>query len=552
MLTLLFSSVLLGRYEIISVADENSEVNPILIVFPKPEPYVGEWYDLSWSPKGDKIALVADGNLLVMNADGTEIQEIAHQPTPQTEWRSPSWSPDGTKIFASTTEFEGINYESVSYIYVMNIIDGSNKIRIARDARMPSLSSDGSKIAFTKGWLGGLWIIDVDGSNPRMILSSNDSIFEGRKANFDYIDWAPDGSKIVTCTEEFWTNGSSINSIWIVNADGSNPTRVFSGRWGGLAYKSVQWSPDGTKIIFSLGVEEEFGTWIMDADGSNKTLLIKDGSHATWSPDGKKIAYYGGIGIYVLDLQKPYVLPPDTDRDGLPDGWEYGLGLDLFNASDAYEDSFDEDGLTNIEEYMYKTSITNVDTDDDGLSDGLEVHVFVTDPTKKDTDGDGISDGLEAAASGFNANVTVLPRNWIKVQLAWSNYVMDIATNSSMVGVMFNSTNKQLTVNVAGKDGTVGICNLTVPKSFVSSSEDIRIYLDNQPMQFSLTEDSHHYYISVEYVHSTHILLASFAQPHERSWNNTFYIIIGSVLTAIFLTVTIMMYKRRKIKKYFI
>ena len=52
---------------------------------------------------------------------------------------------------------------------------------------------------------------------------------------------------------------------------------------------------------------------------------------------------------------------------------------------------------------VYKTSVTNVDTDDDGLSDGLEVHVLVTDPTKKDTDG--VSDGLEAAASGFNANI---------------------------------------------------------------------------------------------------------------------------------------------------
>lgn len=542
----LFGISLSSCHKTVSVAKGNLEINPKLIVFPKPEQYSGEWYDLSWSPLGDKIALVADGNLLVMNADGTEIQEIAHQPTPQTEWRSPSWSPDGTRIFAGCTEYES-GYETVSYIYMMNA-DGSNKIRITRDARVPALSSDGSKIAFNKGWLGGLWVVNIDDSNPYMILSPNDSIFEGRRVQFEYIDWSPDDSKIVACAEEFWTDGGSSNSsIWVMNADGSNPARVFWGRGGGLAYKSVQWSPDGTKIIFSLGVEEEFGTWIMDVDGSNKTLLIKDGSHATWSPDGKKIAYYGGIGIYVLDLQAQYILPPDSDTDGLPDGWEYGLGLNLLNASDAQEDSFDGDGLTNLEEYIHKTNVRSVDTDDDGLSDGLEVHVFGTDPTKKDTDGDGISDGLETAAAGFNANIMILPRNWIKVQLSWSNYTMDVATNSSVIGVMFNSTSKQLTVNVAGVDGTVGVCNLTVPKSLVSSSSDIKIYLDNQPLYFSLNEDLNYYYISVEYTHSTHVLLANFAQSIEAVWDYTLYIITGTVV-AVFCIAIIIVFRRRKTK----
>lgn len=541
---------LLSYTKIVSVALEDSEVNPKLIAFRDQYPWdqyqYAELFDLSWSPVGDKIALVAGGNLLVMNVNGTEVHEIAHQPTPQTEWRSPSWSPDGSKIFAGDTEFES-GYETVSYIYTMDV-DGSNKIKITRDARMPALSSDGSKIGFNRGWLGGLWLICVDGSNPHMILSSNDSVFEGRRAQFEFMDWSPDDSKIVACAEEYWADGSSSNnSIWIMNADGSNPIRVFWGRGGGLAYKSVQWSPDGTKIIFSLGVEEEFGTWIMNADGSNKTLLIKDGSHATWSPDGKKIAYYGGIGIYVLDLQKSYVLPPDSDGDGLPDGWECGLGLNLFNASDAQEDSFDEDGLTNLEEYIHKTSVRNVDTDDDGLSDGLEVHVFGTDPAKKDTDGDGISDGLEAAAAGFNANVMILPKNWIKVQLLWSNYTMDVLTNSSVIGVTFNSTGKQLTVNVAGAVGTIGICNLTVPKSLISSSSAIKIYLDNQPLDFSLSENLLYYYISVEYAHSTHVLLASFMPSAKVTPDYTLYIVIGAVITMLCVAVFIALRRRRRL-----
>jgi len=544
MLTVFLVGISLSScYKIISVANGNLETNPKLIVFPKPEQYSGEWYDLSWSPVGDKIALVS-GALLVINANGTEVHEIARAHSADViDWNSPSWSPDGSKIVASG---RGQGY---AYTYIMNA-DGSNKtkLNIEEDARVPALSSDGSKIAFNKGWLGGLWLTSIDGSDLHMILSSTDSAFEGRRVQFEYLDWSPDDSRIVACAEESWQVDSAFysnTSIWIMNADGSNPTRLFLGRGGGLAYKNLQWSPDGTKIIYGFGVEEQYGTWIMNADGSNKTLLIKDGSHATWSPDGKKIAYYGGIGIYVLDLQASYVLPPDSDRDGLPDGWEYGLGLNLYNASDAQEDSFDGDGLANLEEYIYKTSITNVDTDDDGLSDGLEVHVFGTDPTKKDTDGDGVSDGLEAAAAGFNAHVMILPKNWIKVQLSWSNYTMDVATNSSVIGVMFNSTSKQLTVNVAGVDGTVGVCNLIVPKSLVSLSSDIKIYLDNQPLYFSLSENLHYYHISVEYTHSTHVLLASFVQSTEAVWDYTLYIIMGTVV-AIFCMAIIIVFRRRK------
>lgn len=526
---------LLSWNKLESVTGQDSEANPKLIVFPKPEQYSGEWYDLCWSPLGDKIALVADGNLLVMNANGTEILEIAHQPTGGTEWRSPSWSPDGSKIVAC----------GWIYTYRMNV-DGSNKIKITEDARMPTLSSNGSKIAFNKGWLGGLWVINIDGSDPHMILSSTAPVFGGRKVQFIFQDWSPDDSKIVSCVEEYSMEGSSLNtSIWIINSDGSDAIRLFSGPPLGLAYKNVEWSPDGSKVIYCLGVEGARGIWIMNADGSNKTQLT-EGAHPTWSPDGNKIAYYDGIGIYVLDLQKPYVLPPDSDGDGLPDGWEYGLDLNLFSASDAQEDSFDGDGLTNLEEYIHKTSVRNVDTDDDGLSDGLEVHVFRTDPTKKDTDGDGISDGLEAAAAGFNANVMILPKNWIKAQLLWSNYTMDVLTNSSVIGITFNSTSKQLTVNVNGVDGTIGICNLTMPKSLISSSSDIKIYLDNQPLDFSMNEDSLHYYVSVKYMHSAHVLLASFAPSAKANFDYTPYIVSGVMITILCVVVLFMVLRRKR------
>jgi len=63
---------------------------------------------------------------------------------------------------------------------------------------------------------------------------------------------------------------------------------------------------------------------------------------------------------------------PDTDGDGLPDGWEVKYGLDPLDSSDASRD-LDGDGLSNVEEYRYGTDPTATDSDHDGFSDGLEV-----------------------------------------------------------------------------------------------------------------------------------------------------------------------------------
>ena len=63
---------------------------------------------------------------------------------------------------------------------------------------------------------------------------------------------------------------------------------------------------------------------------------------------------------------------PDSDEDGMPDGWEYNHGLDPL-ADDALGD-LDGDGLTNYDEYyLHGTRPDLRDTDGDGLPDGWEV-----------------------------------------------------------------------------------------------------------------------------------------------------------------------------------
>ncbi len=93
---------------------------------------------------------------------------------------------------------------------------------------------------------------------------------------------------------------------------------------------------------------------------------------------------------------------PDTDGDGLPDGYElYTLyPILLHNGYDESaginpEDDYDEDGLTNLEEYRAGTNPGVADTDGDNISDAEEVNNNYAVATLSDTDNDGVTDGVE-------------------------------------------------------------------------------------------------------------------------------------------------------------
>ncbi|CAN5691482.1 hypothetical protein BH11VER1_BH11VER1_15280 [soil metagenome] len=86
----------------------------------------------------------------------------------------------------------------------------------------------------------------------------------------------------------------------------------------------------------------------------------------------------------------------DADTDGLPQWWEVDHGLSDTNGGDAAQDT-DSDGLTNTQEFTQNTDPLNPDTDHDGLKDGYEVNTSHTNPLLADTDGDTLSDGFEVA-----------------------------------------------------------------------------------------------------------------------------------------------------------
>jgi Tol biopolymer transport system component len=114
------------------------------------------------------------------------------------------------------------------------------------------------------------------------------------------------------------TNRPYLNTdIYVMNADGSAVKNVTNS--SDFLEWSPDWSPDGTRIVFSgrLNVDQESQLYVMDPDGSNRSLLTdinNQNLEPTWSPDGKKIAfvsYTSGYGKYRWDQADIYVIDAD-------------------------------------------------------------------------------------------------------------------------------------------------------------------------------------------------------------------------------------------------
>ncbi len=81
-------------------------------------------------------------------------------------------------------------------------------------------------------------------------------------------------------------------------------------------------------------------------------------------------------GVSYSELKAPFLDPDpdqliDNDSDGMPDEWEILHGLDPRRQDSG--DDFDEDGVTNLEEYFSDTNPILDDTDSDGMPDGWEI-----------------------------------------------------------------------------------------------------------------------------------------------------------------------------------
>lgn len=241
-----------GKWQVLDMYADGSHETSLTANF-------GEFSFPAWSPDGMTLAMrveTGSGNgiaTMPVTQSGSDLAGL--QPTPINSMFSdaPSWSPDGSQILYIASESSGWQF------MIYNLADKSVR-------QLTGMS---------------MWARD-----PR---------------------WSPDGQKIVF-SDDVNNNGNS--DIYIINIDGSGPTRLTSNPY----YEgSPNWSPDGSQIVYSAAPDKDSSLYIMNADGSNPQQLTSDPGNAfdaAWSPDGTRIAFTstrnenndGNYEIYVIDL----------------------------------------------------------------------------------------------------------------------------------------------------------------------------------------------------------------------------------------------------------
>jgi TolB protein len=238
---------------------------------------------IAWSPDGTKIAyqnpIVDERGIFVANVDGSDSVRLTEGWNDG--W--PSWSPDGSKILFSRSAVDPVDdrcipgtphdFRCPTDIHVMDA-DGSNVVRLTDDPAgefMPVWSPDGGLIAFARegdlvaGTYEAIFTMRPDGTNVRQVSSASGG------SDF-WPTWSPDGTQLVFAAirREDW-------GIWAVDADGSNERLILGGTGAGYVDNPV-WSPDGSLIAFvgNLAVDDyspEDALYVMRPDGTDVTPI---------------------------------------------------------------------------------------------------------------------------------------------------------------------------------------------------------------------------------------------------------------------------------------
>lgn len=257
----------------------------------------------TWSADGTKIAFsrfsgTGTSSVYVAAADGTDERLLVERAA------SPAWSPDGTRIaYLNTDPFAGASALSVVPS------DTGDSIEVAQEATGPRWSPDGSRIAFISGDPNNfdpfqtpaseLRIVNADGTGLETLAEA--APFAPPPA------WSPDGTLIAFTALSKGAPGSdplSQPSVIQVYDLASGEVRTVAEVDGASAAEPT-WSPDGTRLAFTVSVSGMFqssgslGLVSTDGGGTEQLGTLRDAYYLSpiWSPDGAMIAAVRSVGM---------------------------------------------------------------------------------------------------------------------------------------------------------------------------------------------------------------------------------------------------------------
>ena len=228
-----------------------------------------------------------------------------------------SYSPDGTKITYASTQSGRIE------IWVMNA-NGTNQTQLtfpgntdAPDANAPSWSPDGKKIVFWSGYEkepGNIWMMNTDGTGRTQLTF----VAFGTGVNSDNPCWSPDGTSIFFVSNRVaGSTSSGPTQTWIMNADGSNPRVLLTSNYGGgrRPWNSPTWLAAPGTGDWNTGANWTVASAPNGAANTASFALSSiTGVSISASTQVSGITFYAGAGAFT-NYRQPH-LHADAQRHG--------------------------------------------------------------------------------------------------------------------------------------------------------------------------------------------------------------------------------------------
>jgi Tol biopolymer transport system component len=249
------------------------------------------------------VVFVAPGPSHGLGVDNTDVYAVASAGGPPRDLtrsagaeQSAAWTPNGSRMVFTRQYTTGRENGQVTYhvgIFTMAVGGAAHLIRRCTatcDARDFAWSPDGRQIAFVSnvpshltGFAGEVIVMNADGSDPRVVCDES-RCGQGLEAP----EWSPDGSRVVFSNEGvigFSSIGILPSGIWIANVDGSGVRKLTQPRCRpghaplvGCFYDSAPaWSPDGSTIAFSR-LDQRFRPGAQTPPVTQLEVMHADGS----------------------------------------------------------------------------------------------------------------------------------------------------------------------------------------------------------------------------------------------------------------------------------
>ena len=127
-----------------------------------------------------------------------------------------------------------------------------------------------------------------------------------------------------------------------------------------------------------------------------------------------------------------------------------------------------------------------------------------------DSDGNGVPEYTFTSDSELTRNEFLIQTGQSALyilSIVWGaeTFTVSVESNSTVSNFAFSQPNKQIGFNVAGEAGTIGFCNVTIPKALLYGEPWI-VLIDGASVLPTITENATHTSLHFTYAHSTHTI----------------------------------------------